>query len=233
MTADQVDLEAEFQAAGQHLDTLVRAFEELPFPEVREMAFDLLQAVDALHRTGLIQLVAFLQANGQSDLLDRAAQDSIIHTLFLLYDLVPGDEGADAAKAAPPARPANFIPLEAVGRRPRGPRRPVFQRVASTDAVPIGTMQAFDVAGVRVLVANVSGTFYAVRNNCPGSAAPLDLGNFTPPIVLCPWHNEAYDVRSGKRVDGEGKEGLAVLPITIADGGIELAINTLPDAVPG
>ena len=34
--------EAEFQSVGQHLDALVQAFEALPFPEVREMAFDML-----------------------------------------------------------------------------------------------------------------------------------------------------------------------------------------------
>ena len=229
MTADEGSPEAEFQTAVRQLDVLVRAFEELPFPAVRAMAFDLLQAVDAVHRISLIRLVAFLQAHGQSDLLDRAVQDSIIHTLFLLYDLVPGEDGAGTV----PARPANFIPLEAVGRRTSGPRRPVFQRVASAEEVPVGTMRAFDVAGLRVLVANVDGAFYGVRNNCPGSAAPLDLGNFTPPILLCPWHNEAYDVRSGKRVDGAGSQGLAVLPVTVVDGGILIAVNTQPEKVSG
>ena len=91
-------------------------------------------------------------------------------------------------------------------------------------------MHAFDVDGARVLVANVAGEFYAVRNNCPGSMAPLDLGSFSPPIVVCPWHNDAFDIRTGKRSDGVQGEGLAVLPIAIVGDSIQLAVNTAADA---
>ena len=91
-------------------------------------------------------------------------------------------------------------------------------------------MKAFDVDSVRILLANVAGEIYAVHNTCPGSAAPLDLGSFSPPIVVCPWHNEAYDIRTGKRVDGTPGPSLAVLPIAIVDGSIQLAINTIADA---
>ncbi|HSH78920.1 MAG TPA: Rieske 2Fe-2S domain-containing protein, partial [Herpetosiphonaceae bacterium] len=112
-------------------------------------------------------------------------------------------------------------------------RRPVFKAVARLADVPAGTMQAFDVDGTRVLVANVAGELYAVRNNCPGSMAPLDLGSFSPPIVVCPWHNDAFDIRTGKRSDGAQGESLAVLPIAIAGDTIQLAVNTAVDvAVP-
>jgi nitrite reductase/ring-hydroxylating ferredoxin subunit len=134
-----------------------------------------------------------------------------------------------AAPEQPPVRETNFIPLTVVGQEPRPLRRPVFQPVAPVQDVPLGTMRAFDVNGVHILLANVDGELYAVRNTCPSSMAPLHLGNFTPPIIICPWHNEAYDVRSGKRVDVHGSQGLAVLPIAIVDGTIQLAVNTLPD----
>ncbi len=295
MTADQGGAEAEFQAAVQHLDGLVQAFETIPFPEVREMAFDLLQAVDTVHRAGLGRLVALLQAQGQAELLERASQDPLIHTLFLLYDLVPSDElttvetaldmvrpyihghggavevlevtegvvhlrlsgacegcsgaattlkrGVEEAlrKHVPgfatmvvhePERPAvrefDFIPLTVVGHEPRTLRRPVFQSVAPAADVPPGTLRAFDVDGVPVLVANVAGELYALRNTCPLSMKPLHLSNFTPPIIICPCQNEAYDVRSGKRVDAQMAQSLAVLPIAIIDGTIQLAVNTAP-----
>ncbi len=295
MTTDQGDAEAEFQAAVRQLDALVQAFETIPFPEVREMAFDLLQAVDTVHRAGLGRLVALLHAQGQAELLERAAQDPLIHTLFLLYDLVPSDElttvetaldmvrpyihghggavevlevtegvvhlrlsgacegcsgaattlkrgveealrkhvpGFAAMVVHEPERPAvrefNFIPLTVVGQEPRALRRPVFQSVAPAADVPPGTLRAFDVDGVPVLVANVAGELYAVRNICPLSMKPLHLSNFTPPIIICPCQNEAYDVRSGKRVDGQMGQGLAVLPIAITDATIQLAVNTVP-----
>ena len=113
------------------------------------------------------------------------------------------------------------------------PRRPVFKTIAYVMDVPPGAMRAFDVDGTRVLVANVAGEFYAVRNQCPGSMAPLDLGSFSPPIVVCPWHNDAFDIRTGKRSDGVQGEVLAVLPIAIVGDSIQLAVNTAADgAVP-
>lgn len=120
------------------------------------------------------------------------------------------------------------IPLVQAGQAaPRPIRRPVFKTVARVDDVSAGTMKAFDVDGVRILVANVEGEIYAVRTMCPGSMAPLDLGSFSPPILVCPWHNEAYDIRTGKRVDGEDSPRLTVLPIALADGSIQVAVNTV------
>jgi nitrite reductase/ring-hydroxylating ferredoxin subunit len=94
-------------------------------------------------------------------------------------------------------------------------------------------MKGVEADGVQVLVANVAGEICAVRNLCPGSVAPLSLGAFTPPVVVCPWHNEAFDVRTGKRADGLPGPGLDVLPITLQDGLIWLAVSAgLQRAVP-
>jgi nitrite reductase (NADH) small subunit len=232
--ADQLT-EQEFQAAALHLDALVQEFEVLPYPAVQERVFDLLQTVDTIHRAALRQLIDFLRDHGQSDLVERAAEDPIIGTLLLLYDLVPAEELTQLV--AMPQRTApglDIIPLIQVSHAPkRALRRPIFKPVARLEDVPIGTMKAFDVDSVRILLANVAGEVYAVHNTCPGSAAPLDLGSFSPPIVVCPWHNEAYDIRTGKRVDGTSGPSLAVLPIAIVDGSIQLAINAVADtAVP-
>lgn len=290
--------EAEFAAVGVHLDALVQEFEALPFPQVRESVFDLLQTVDALHRAGLGRLLGFLQEHDEGALVSRAAEDPIVRALLTLYDFLPSDPltQVDAALAsirpyihshggdvevldvvegvvhlrlagscdgcpgstvtlergietalregfpgfvrisvhetAPPtARPmANFIPLTQIGRSSASVSQPVklapvFAEVAPLEDVPPGTMKEFAVEGVRVLLANVAGEVYAVGGVCPGSMAPLALGVFTPPVVVCPWHNEAFDVRTGKRVDGMAKPVLEVLPIAIKDGVISLAVH--------
>ncbi len=143
-----------------------------------------------------------------------------------LREQIPGFKGIQVHDPAPPPAPVrSFIPLQQVGTA-RQLRRPVFAEVAGLDKVPPGTMKAFDVNGVRVLVANVGGEVYAVGSSCPGSMAPLELGSFSPPVVTCPWHNEAYDVRTGKRVDGHDEPSLSVLPITIAGGIMRLAVST-------
>ena len=211
-----------FRAAGRHLDDLVQEFEALPFPEVRDRVFELLAAVDALHRSALARLVDALRAHDDGAFLDRVAADPVVGTLLALYDLIP-------EPAAPTAAPGtvSFIPLERIGRAPvRQVRRPIFADLARLDDVPPGTMKGVEADGVQVLVANVAGDVYAVRNACPGGVVPLSLGAFTPPVIVCPWHNEAFDVRTGKRVDGLDGPGLEVLPVALQDGVIKLAIST-------
>jgi nitrite reductase/ring-hydroxylating ferredoxin subunit len=45
-------------------------------------------------------------------------------------------------------------------------------------------------------------------------------------VLVCPWHNCAYDARSGKRVDDAPEEpALAVVPIAVADGALQVAVN--------
>lgn len=216
----------EFQTTCRRLDGLVREFEDLPFPEVRDHVFDLLQTVDALHREGLGRLIGFLRDHDQGRWIDRAAQDSVVQTLLELYDLIPIDPLRQVKTLEEP-RPANFIPLNQIGFAP-SVRRPVFKELARLEAVLPGTMMSVDVDGGTVLLANVEGEIYAVRNTCPGSVAPLSLGSFMPPVVICPWHNDAFDVRTGKRADGLPGPGLDVLPISVQDGAILMAVATVP-----
>ena len=219
--------EFEFQAVCRHLDDLVKRFEELPFPEVRDNVFELLQTVDTLHRSALERLVYVLRRHDGGGLLDRAAADPMVATLLVLYDLIPEPPAPIAAPTAAPAA-VSFIPLDTIGRAPvRTVRKPVFAELARLDDLPPGTMRGVEADGVRVLVANVSGEVFAVRDACPGGVVPLSLGAFTPPIVVCAWHNEAFDVRTGKRADGVDGPRLDVLPVSVQDGVIRLAVSTV------
>jgi nitrite reductase/ring-hydroxylating ferredoxin subunit/Fe-S cluster biogenesis protein NfuA len=151
-----------------------------------------------------------------------------------LRDWVPNFAGLvmRQPEPEPTALPSSgFIPLAGIGPTRRVvQRRPIFQEVARLDILPTGAMLAVELDGVSVLLANIAGEIYAVRNHCPGSTAPLSFGVFTPPIVVCPWHNEAFDVRTGKRADGEAGAGLEILPVAVRDGAILLAIDSAPVA---
>jgi Fe-S cluster biogenesis protein NfuA len=97
--------ETEFCSAIYRLDELVREFEIYPSEEVKEKVFELLGEVDRVHRVGLNHLIAYLREAGQADWIETAAQDPVIHTLFLLYDLLPGDAFFQAEKAIEKVRP--------------------------------------------------------------------------------------------------------------------------------
>ncbi len=77
----------EFLNNARRLEELVKEFEVLPYPQVQEKVFELLQSIDTLHRAGLTRLVELLQAEGQGEIFGQVTQDPVVQTLFQLYDL--------------------------------------------------------------------------------------------------------------------------------------------------
>jgi len=231
----------EFMAVSQRLDELVQEFETLPLPVIQEKAFEMLQAIDALHREGLSRLIGFLREQEQDAWVDQAAEDPVVQALLLLYDLAPVDsalaaqmavdEGAADANGRTPARQQRFISLNEIQlAQPLPPdlKRPAFQTVARLDELPPGAMQAVALDEVRALVINVGGDVYAVGELCPGSDLPLSFGTLDDTRLTCPWHNEVYDVRSGKCLEAAGrldKPRLAVYPVTVTDAAIQIAVS--------
>lgn len=132
------------------------------------------------------------------------------------------------------------LPMVQVGpSQPRSPtngepvqidqlKRPVFVDVGAIDDLAPGEMKAVDVDGRDILVLNVEGEPYAFHNVCPvDGRSTLDGGRLTGTVLVCPWHNCAYDARSGKRADDEpGQSALAVVPIAVSsDGVLRVAAN--------
>ena len=108
-----------------------------------------------------------------------------------------------------------------------GLKKPVFVEVGKLDELPPGKLMAAQAGGKSVLLANVDGEPYAFRNVCPEDGrSPLDGGRLTGSVLVCPWHNCAYDARSGKRADDRPDDPpLAVIPIAVQDGALKVAVN--------
>jgi Fe-S cluster biogenesis protein NfuA/nitrite reductase/ring-hydroxylating ferredoxin subunit len=104
-------------------------------------------------------------------------------------------------------------------------RRPEFVEVDARELAP-GELGATEAGGVPLVLANVGGEIYAFKNGCPVDGMPLEGGRLTDAVIVCPWHNCAYDARSGKRLDEEG-EGLTVVPVAMNDGAVSVAVNVV------
>ena len=118
---------------------------------------------------------------------------------------------------------------ELVAEEPQAPpllqiedlRRPLF-----VDVAPSGEpLQAVVADGVAVLLATVEGEVYAFRNACPVDGRPLEGGRLADTVLVCPWHNCAFDARSGRRVDDPAAPGLSVVPVALEDGAVRVAVN--------
>ena len=108
----------------------------------------------------------------------------------------------------------------------RRPQQPVYRRLCAVADVPPGTMQAIDVDGRAILLANVDGEYVAVSNQCGKSPLPLQFSTLQGAELRCSWHGCRYDLRSGRRLDGP--EHLTVFPVAVEEGEVRLATGTEP-----
>jgi nitrite reductase (NADH) small subunit len=88
--------------------------------------------------------------------------------------------------------------------------------IGKVSELPPGTNRILSLENRSVGIFNVSGEFYALKNNCPHQGAPLCLGDVkgtTLPskpgeylygregeIVRCPWHGWEFDIKNGRSI---------------------------------
>ena len=77
-----------------------------------------------------------------------------------------------------------------------------FVAVAQAADVSPGQMIWVAVDRQRIVLANVGGIFYALRDVCGHKNAPLSRGRLDGHLIECPLHFAVFDVRTGNLVDG-------------------------------
>ena len=76
----------------------------------------------------------------------------------------------------------------------------LMEKVCNVSDVSVNSMKGFPVKEKNILIANVSGEFYAVDAVCPHMGGYLPTGKLENNIVTCPVHGSKYDVTTGKLV---------------------------------
>jgi nitrite reductase/ring-hydroxylating ferredoxin subunit len=77
-----------------------------------------------------------------------------------------------------------------------------FVEVARVSELAPGEMKRVLVDRERVLLVNVEGRFYALRDNCGHQKAALSKGQLEGGVVECPLHFARFDVTTGRVVSG-------------------------------
>jgi nitrite reductase/ring-hydroxylating ferredoxin subunit len=77
-----------------------------------------------------------------------------------------------------------------------------FVAVAATGDLAPGEMKFVAVDRERVVLANIDGAYFALRDVCGHRNAPLSRGRLDGCVIECPLHFAQFDIRTGKFVDG-------------------------------
>ena len=76
----------------------------------------------------------------------------------------------------------------------------VFEKVAETHEISPGQMKAVKFGAEEILLANINGVYYAIKNVCTHEGGNLSKGTLQGNIVTCSKHKAQFDVTTGKVV---------------------------------
>ena len=89
--------------------------------------------------------------------------------------------------------------------------------VATVSALAPRTMKWVVVERERVLIANIDGAFYALRDACGHRQEPLSKGRLEGHVVECPLHFATFDVRTGKLLSGPVADDVPTYSVQVKD----------------
>lgn len=88
-----------------------------------------------------------------------------------------------------------------------------YTKIAQTSELNNGEKKKISLNNKDILLANISGTYYAVDNRCPHMGGSLADGELKGSNIICPKHGSVFDIISGK-VNQRGKLFFMKVPVT-------------------
>jgi nitrite reductase (NADH) small subunit/3-phenylpropionate/trans-cinnamate dioxygenase ferredoxin subunit len=76
--------------------------------------------------------------------------------------------------------------------------------------------------GYKIAIYCVQDQYYAIEDICPHMGAFISNGYQEENLVICPWHNWEFDVRTGECVKPINDSCIKTFPLKIADNGFWL-----------
>src|SRR5437870_13917458 len=84
-----------------------------------------------------------------------------------------------------------------------------FTKVASTTDLAPGEAKCVEVAGKKIALFNLDGSFYAIDDTCTHRGGPLSEGEASGEEVTCPRHGASYNSKTGAVLGPPAPRGVA------------------------
>lgn len=91
-------------------------------------------------------------------------------------------------------------------------------QVARAEDIAPGTFKALAAGPTRVVVCNVDGDFYALRDQCSHDDLPLSNGDLEGDEFVCIHHGARFDVCSGKALCLPAIRPVQTFEVEVRDG---------------
>jgi len=90
-------------------------------------------------------------------------------------------------------------------------------KAAELDELKPGTIKRITGSGEALLLCNVEGEYYAVKDLCTHEDFPLSYGCLKGYNIECSLHGARFDVRNGAAMAEPGEDAIKTYPVVIHD----------------
>ncbi len=97
-----------------------------------------------------------------------------------------------------------------------------FEAVGQLADLETAELTAVEVGGQYIALAYVDGEVHAFDDVCTHRGCSLSEGELDEGEVICPCHAGSFDVKTGEVLEGPPPEPVAVYPVRVSDGVIEV-----------
>lgn len=97
--------------------------------------------------------------------------------------------------------------------------------VINAEHFPVGSRQVFDWNGLSLLIFNLHGQYYAIRNLCSHEDQTLDSGEVEGEEIICPWHGAGFCIKTGAATRPPAFTAIQTFPVRLIDGKIQVEVD--------
>lgn len=100
----------------------------------------------------------------------------------------------------------------------------IFHQIGKIEDIPEGERVYFEIDGQAIVLFSLKGEFLAIDDTCSHDNGPIGDGEIEGDEIICPRHGARFDLRTGKVRSLPAVTDIAVFPVRIIDGYVEVGV---------
>lgn len=97
--------------------------------------------------------------------------------------------------------------------------------IVEAASFPVGSYQVFDWNGLSLLIFNLKGKFYAIKNLCTHEDQSLEGGEIEGDEIICPWHGGGFCIKTGAATRAPAFTSIKTFPARLVDGKVQVGLE--------